>query len=77
MVEIVENPSAEQISDYYTRMGWSVDLLNGPKPTAISDGDWNVVVSENVAWLQSMVGKDFWTTEDMSAVNAAIASNQT
>ena len=74
---VVENTNAEQISDYYAKMGVSVDYLNEGKPTDMSDIDWNFVASAHVAWLQSMVDKDFWTTEDMSAVNAAITSNQT
>jgi hypothetical protein len=30
-------------------------------------------VSRNVEHLEIMVAKDFWTTEDMTAANAAIA----
>jgi len=32
-------------------------------------------VSRNVEHLQIMVAKDYWTTESMTAANAAIAAN--
>ena len=31
-------------------------------------------IERNVQHLQLMVGKDFWTTEDMAPLNAAIAA---
>jgi hypothetical protein len=33
-------------------------------------------VDRNVEHLQLMVAKDFWTTEDMTAANAAITAGQ-
>jgi hypothetical protein len=33
-------------------------------------------VSRNVEHLELMVAKDFWTDEDMTAVNAAIVSGK-
>ena len=48
----------------------------GPgKPEDMSDEDWADTVSRNVEHLEIMVAKDFWTTEDMTAANAAIAAN--
>jgi hypothetical protein len=67
--------TAEDIAQHYTAMGHSVDLLNAGKPEDMSDEDWADTVSRNVEHLQIMVAKDFWTTEDMTAVNAAIAAN--
>jgi len=37
--------------------------------------DWTATVSRNVEHLQLMVAKDYWTSEDMTAANAAIAAN--
>jgi hypothetical protein len=56
-------------------MGHSVDLLNAGQPEDMSDADWADTVSRNVEHLQLMVAKDYWTTESMTAVNAAIAAN--
>ena len=50
-------------------------MLNSSKPEGWPDEDWQLVRSQNVSWLQSMVAEGFWTTEDMTAVNAAIAAN--
>ena len=67
--------TAEEIAANYTAMGHSVDLLNAGKPEDMEDGEWTDTVSRNVEHLQLMVAKDYWTTEDMTAVNAAIAAN--
>jgi hypothetical protein len=72
---MTDTPTAEQIAQHYTAMGHSVDLLNAGQPEGMSDAEWADSVSRNVEHLQLMVAKDFWTTEDMTAVNAAIAAN--
>jgi hypothetical protein len=41
----------------------------------MDDADWADTVSRNVEHLTLMVAKDFWTTEDMTAANSAIAAN--
>ena len=71
MDEITE----EQIAKNYTAMGHSVDLLNAGKPESMEDDEWTETVSRNVKHLQIMVAKDYWTDENMTAVNAAIAAN--
>jgi hypothetical protein len=66
--------TVEQIAQHYSAMGDSVWLIN-----AIIAGDQQGdkdTVERNVAHLEIMVAKDFWTTEDMSAVNAAIAAGK-
>jgi hypothetical protein len=68
--------TAEQIAQHYTAMGHSVDLLNAGQPEGMTDKDWADCVSRNVEHLKIMLAKDFWTTEDMTAVNAAIAANE-
>ena len=64
--------TAEQIAQHYKAMGDSVDLINAGQPEGMSDEDWADCVSRNVEHLKLMVAKDFWTTEDMTAVSAAI-----
>ena len=67
--------TAEQIAQHYSAMGDSVDLLNAGQPENMSDDEWADCVDRNVRHLKIMVAKDFWTNEDMTAVNAAIAAN--
>ena len=71
MDEITE----EQIAENYTAMGHSVALLNAGKPERMENDEWTDTVSRNVEHLQLMVAKDYWTDENMTAVNAAIAAN--
>ena len=70
----VEEITAEEIAQHYTAMGHSVDLINAGQPEYMDDDDWADCKARNVEHLELMVAKDFWTTEDMTAVNAAIAS---
>lgn len=72
---MTDTPTTEEIAQHYTAMGHSVDLLNAGQPEGMSDDDWAGTVQRNVDHLKLMVEKDFWTTEDMTATNAAIAAN--
>jgi len=72
---MTDTPTAEEIAQHYTAMGHSVDLLNAGQPEGMSDEDWAGTVQRNVDHLKLMVEKDFWTTEDMTATNAAMAAN--
>jgi len=72
---MTDTPTAEEIQQHYVAMGHSVELLNAGQPEGMDDAEWADTVSRNVEHLQLMVAKDFWTTEDMTAVNAAIAAN--
>ena len=67
--------TAEDIAQNYTAMGHSVDLLSAGKPDDMENDDWTDTVARNVEHLQLMVAKDYWTTESMTAANAAIAAN--
>ena len=67
--------TAEDIAQHYTAMGHSVDLLNAGQPDEMEDSDWTDTVARNVEHLELMVAKDYWTSEDMTAANAAIAAN--
>ena len=69
---VLDVPSAEEIAQHYSAMGDSVDLINAGKPADMEDDDWADTVSRNKEHLELMVAKDFWGTEDMTAVNTAI-----
>ena len=66
----------EEIAQHYTAMGHSVDLLNAGKPDDMNVNDWTASKARNVEHLQLMRAKDFWTTEDMTAVDKAIEDNK-
>ena len=71
---ILEVPSTEEISQHYSAMGDSVDLINAGQPVDMSAEDWADMKSRNQEHLVLMLAKDFWTdAQDMTAVTAAIA----
>ena len=75
-----EVKTAEDIAQDYTAMGHSVDLINGIiDGTQMADeeaADRQGAVDRNVEHLELMVAKDYWTSEDMTAVNAAITAGK-
>ena len=70
--------TTEEIAANYTAMGHSVGLINaviaGDQMADEEAEDRQDCVDRNVAHLQLMVAKDYWTSEDMAAVNAAITA---
>lgn len=70
--------TSEQIAQNYTAMGHSVDLINaiiaGDTMADDDAADRQDCVDRNVEHLELMVAKDYWTSEDMTAVNAAITA---
>ena len=73
-----EVKTAEEIAQDYTAMGHSVELINGiidgSKMADESAEDRQSCVDRNVEHLELMVAKEYWTTEDMTAVNSAITA---
>jgi hypothetical protein len=74
----MDTQTPEQIAQHYSAMGDSVWLINaviaGEQPVGDSEAMRKGCVERNVAHLELMRAKDFWTTEDMTAVDAAIAA---
>jgi hypothetical protein len=72
--------TTEEIAQDYTAMGHSVDLINaiiaGTQMADDTAEDKQDCVDRNVAHLEIMVAKDYWTDEDMTAVNSAITAGQ-
>ena len=72
--------TTEQIAQNYTAMGHSVQLITDViAGEAMADDDAEErqgCVDRNVEHLQLMVAKDYWTSENMTAVNAAITAGQ-
>ena len=78
MSELDKKPTAENIAKNYSAMGDSVELINGiingSKMKYENAQNKKNTVKRNVEHLEIMVAKDYWTNEDMTAVNAAITS---
>ena len=70
--------TAEDIAQDFTAMGHSVTLINeviaGTQMADESAEEKQSCVDRNVEHLEIMVAKDYWTNEDMTAVNAAITA---
>ena len=65
----------EQIAQHYSAMQDSVNLIDEMRtnpPEDMTDEEVADTISRNVEHLELMVAKDYWTNEDMKAVNAAI-----
>jgi len=76
----MEEKTAEEIAQDYTAMGHSVELINaiiaGTSMANDTAEDKQDCVDRNVAHLEIMVAKDYWTDEDMTAVNSAITAGK-
>ena len=62
----------EQIAKNYSAAMDSVNLINAGQPESTTDEDWADTVSRNVEHLQIMLAKDFWTTEDLTPIQALV-----
>ena len=66
--------TAEQIAQHYSAALDSVNLINNLVATASGTDKDAERISRNVEHLELMVAKDYWTTEDLAPLNAAIAA---
>jgi len=67
---IIEN-TPEQIAKHYSSSMDSVNLINAGQPVGTTDEDWADTVSRNQEHLVGMLAKDYWTTEDLTPLQAA------
>jgi hypothetical protein len=65
--------TAEQIAKHYSAALDSVALIQAGKPEGMDDADWADCLSRNKEHLVIMLAKDFWTTEDLTPLQAAAA----
>ena len=74
----MEDKTTEEIAQDYTAMGHSVtlitDIIAGDAMADDTAEDKQGAVDRNVEHLELMVAKDYWTNEDMTAVNSAITA---
>jgi hypothetical protein len=68
-----EQITAEQIAQHYSAAMDSVNLINSTKPDNTTDAEWTDTLKRNKEHLEIMVAKTYWTTEDLTPFNNAIA----
>lgn len=71
MDEVVEKPTAEEIAKHYSAAMDSVNLINAGQPEGMDDAEWADCLARNKEHLKIMLAKDFWTSEDLSPLEAA------
>ena len=70
-MENIETVTPEQVAKHYAAALDSVALLQAGKPEDMSESDWLDTVARNKEHLKIMLAKTFWTTEDLSPLQAA------
>ena len=71
-----ELTQAEQIAQHYKAAMDSVNLINAGQPEGMTAEDWADCLARNVAHLEIMVAKTYWTDQDLSPFNSAIAAGK-
>ena len=71
-----ETLTAEQIQKHYDAALDSVTVITDLMALDSRDDDQTATVARNVEHLQLMVAKDYWTSQDMAPLNAAITAGQ-
>lgn len=69
-----ETPTATEIAANYSAALDSVTLVTELMALDSRDDDQTATVARNVEHLQLMVAKDYWTSEDLAPLNAAITA---
>ena len=69
-----EAPTATEIAAHYSAALDSVTLITELMALDSRDDDQTATVARNVEHLQLMVAKDYWTSEDLAPLNAAITA---
>jgi hypothetical protein len=68
---MIELTLEQQIAKNYSACLDSVNLINGAKPDRMTAEEWADCVARNKEHLVLMLAKDFWTTQDLTAIRAA------
>ena len=69
MTEIII--TAEEIAQHYRAAMDSVNLINAGKPERDTDEQWANTLVRNKEHLKIMLAKDYWTTENLTPLQAA------
>jgi hypothetical protein len=73
MTTETQTPTAEEIAQHYSAAMDSVNLINAGQPEKMSDEDWADTVARNKEHLKIMLAKTYWTTENLTPLQAASA----
>jgi len=71
-LQTIETPTPEEIQRHFNAAMDSVNLINAGQPEGTTDEDWVDTVSRNVEHLQIMLNKTYWTTEDLTPLQALV-----
>ena len=63
--------TAEEIAQHYKSAMDSVNLINGTKPERMTAEDWADCLARNKEHLKIMLAKTYWTTENLTPLQAA------
>lgn len=72
----VETPTAAEIAQNYSAALDSVTVITDLMALDARDADQAATVARNVEHLELMVGKTYWTTEDLAPFNSAITAGK-
>jgi hypothetical protein len=68
---MTETITAEEIAQHYSAAMDSVNLINGNKPARFTDAEWENILARNKEHLKIMLTRDYWTTENLTPLQAA------
>tara|TARA_R100001463_G_scaffold83389_1_gene137986 strand:+ start:1289 stop:1507 length:219 start_codon:yes stop_codon:yes gene_type:complete len=72
----METLTAEDIAQNYSAALDSVNLINDLMALSSRNDEQKTTVARNVEHLELMIAKDYWTSEDLAPLNAAIAAGK-
>ena len=64
--------TATEIAVHYVDCLDMVNLINTGHPAHMDYPEWEATLSRSKEFLTDMMGRDFWTTEDLSPLEKAI-----
>ena len=68
---MIDTPTPEEIAQHYKAAMDSVNLINAGKPEDMTAEDWADMLKRNKDHLVIMLAKDYWTTENLTPLQAA------
>jgi enolase len=63
--------TAEEIAKHYSACMDSVNVINRGKQDGMTEEDWADCLARNKEHLKIMITRDFWTTENLTPLQAA------
>jgi len=73
---MAETLTAAEIAQNYSAAGDSVNLINRLDALESLTDEEKDTAKRNVEHLELMVAKDYWTTEDLTPLNAAVVTGK-